>query len=609
MNTTDNPLVSFVVLSWNTLEDTKVCLNNLRELDYKNYEIIVVDNGSDDGSKNYLRTLKWITYVDLPRNTGFTGGEIAALDYCAGSFIALVNSDAVLAKNWTEKCLEVFLAIDNVGAVGGKAYTWPSHEAAFNTTLPFYSYQRVDAQSGYAETQQTGEEITEIDSISGAAVMISRDAINTAGYFDNSFFAYYEETDLFSRFQRAGYKIMYQPEAHAWHQIAKSTKSKPYFYLYHMHRNRCIYGVKNFDRIGKFVLNYALDGLRAGRHYYMHGHDIDNRARWNAFVWNAFHIPIIMWKRHKVQKLGKSYFAAAKERAIPRDVTIVIPSYNYEMFLSQAIESALNQTTKPFKIIVIDDGSKDSSIEIAKRFAGVELVEKSNEGVIKTKNLGISLSTTTWTIFLDADDKLDNNYIEKLLDEAEREKSDVVYTDVEFFGSVKGRSEAGEFTVARLLDGNFVHNSALIRTNALKISNGYKQEMSKGYEDWELYVTLAEQGCKFSYCKNTVLYYRQHDNSLGRNYSAIKASARLYENVKRLHAFLYESHSPAPEKSKLSKIFLQIKSHPSVLVVAVLYIPYAALLGPVKNYLLSAKTNYVHMIRTYLHNKNHTNYS
>src|SRR2546428_134912 len=91
------PLVSVVILSWNTLEETRECLKNVRELNYPKTEIIVVDNGSRDGSKDFLAAQKDIVYVDLPKNTGFTGGQIAGYKVAKGKYLALINTDALAA--------------------------------------------------------------------------------------------------------------------------------------------------------------------------------------------------------------------------------------------------------------------------------------------------------------------------------------------------------------------------------------------------------------------------------------------------------------------------------------------------------------------------------
>lgn len=595
MNDT-SPLISFVVLSWNTLNDTKICLENLRDQQYSSKEIIVVDNGSTDGSKSYLETLDDITYIDLPENTGFTGGQIAAYKKSLGEYIVLVNSDAVLSRDWASKALSVFQAHKNVAAVGGKAHEWNQADEAFDITLPFYSYQKIDLNLGYAATMRAGESRVEVDSISGAAVMISREAIEKIGYFDDVFFAYFEETDLFARFQRAGYKIVYEPSLHAWHQIAKSTKSKPYFYLFHMHRNRFMFAYKNFDHPARFIAEYTLDYLRARRRA-IRSASLDDKARIDAYHWNMKKIYSISKRRVSMQH---SYDSLIRSHRAGDDVTVIIPSYNYADYISDAIESVLNQTKKPTRIIVIDDGSTDESVRIAKKYSQVEVITKKNAGVIATKNIGVGLVTTSWSLFLDADDILEPNYIEEMLKESRKRSADVVYSDMVYFGSKTGVFKAVEFSVEKLTEGNFIHNSALINSSLLKAVGGYKPEMHGGYEDWELYLSLAEAGAVFAYCRDTHLKYRQHGSSLGRNNEATQQAEALLDQVRRLHSNLYSrTHRNRTWRVKLGRLMLK---HPEVMLIALCLLPISSILA-IRNYLAGVKNRTVHGTRAYIHNK------
>lgn len=538
------PLVSIVILSWNTLDETKSCIESVQRLVYPNTEIVVVDNGSRDGSKKYLESLNDIVYVDLAKNTGFTGGQIAGYKVAKGKYLALVNSDAVVATDWLDVLVPIMESDSSVGAVGGRAYTWRDDEKPYDINNDFYTFQVVDEKRGYAATSTVGTKQVEVDSISGAGVLISREAIEMVGYFDNRFFAYYEETDLFARMIRAGYRILYEPNAHVWHQIAKSTKDKPYFYLYQMHRNRFLFAFKNFDKYqaGRFFTFYVLDGLRSHIKF-LRTKDIDQKARVKSLWWNLANLIPTYLARRSSQKLGKTYNKKLLRNGMADDITVIIPCYNYASFVGEAIESALNQTLKPQRIVVIDDGSTDESTKVIERYKkqGIELITKSNEGVVATKNVGIGLSMTTWTVFLDADDVLEPNYLESVYKRALSGRYDIVYTDMRYFGAKDGVHIAGRYNFTRLLKGNYIHNSALIATRYLKEVNGYKDAMRGGYEDWELYITLAEAGAKYAYVPKPLLRYRQHENQ-GRNINAEGVAKNLHQQVRNLHKATYKKH-------------------------------------------------------------------
>ena len=602
---THSPLVSYVVLSWNTLEDTKNCIQSIINQSHQPKQIIVVDNGSTDGSKDYLTNLENIIYVDLPNNTGFTGGQITAYDRCTGEYIALINSDAVLAENWTEACLETFEHNNRAAVVGGKAYEWNANSPIWNTENQFYSYQKINPETGLTDTYQSGETEIEVDSISGAAVMIKNRAIKKVGYFDNAFFAYYEETDLFARMIRAGYRIIYQPKAHAWHQIAKSSNGNHYFYLYQMHRNRFLFGYKNVDDGFGFAKRYFLDGLKAYKSYITNNSNLETKAKAKSAAWNLRHILTTHKRRVNISKLGNSYTNVINKHRPGNDVTVIIPSFNYRAYLKDAIHSVINQSHRPARIIVIDDGSSDGSEELAKsidaKSIDYEVIAKKNEGVVATKNLGIKMSSTTWTIFLDADDTLEPNYLKETLNNAIKLKSDVVYTDMQYFGAKDGVFSADSFSHQRIIEGNFIHNSALINTTLLKRTGGYKTVMHDGYEDWELYLTLAENGATFSKCTTTHLNYRQHIGGMSRNEKADSEGERIRQKALSLH---YAYINRITQQSRLSKrIVARLMKNPELIFLLPIIFILSAIISFV-NYLHGIKINMLRIIRIYL---NHIN--
>ncbi|MGH7156958.1 MAG: glycosyltransferase family 2 protein [Candidatus Saccharimonadales bacterium] len=595
--------VSVVILSWNTLNETKDCLESIRRLDYPAVEIIVVDNGSRDGSKEYLAAQKDIVYIDLPKNTGFTGGQIAAYEKANGDFIALINSDALVDKNWLRIGVEV-MRDSRVAAVGGKAYIWQDGEEPYKNVGAFYSYQAINLWRGYATTMTAGEKQLEVDSISGAGVLIRRKTIEEVGYFDKRFFAYFEETDLFARMQRAGYRIVYEPTMHTWHKIASSTKDKPYFLLYYMNRNRFLFAIKNFDKeyARSFFWFYAADGIRAFFRYLTH-RDLDNRARTHSLFWNLGHLFETLADRRKVSNIGPTYTSLLQRHHAADDITVIIPCHNYEDYLGDAIESVLGQTHKPSRIIVIDDGSTDGSRKVAKRYAdrGVELISKDNSGVIATKNLGIELTTTSWTVFLDADDILEPEYLEMVYKRSVSGKYDVVYTDLKYFGTKNEILRAGSYNFNRFIGtGNFVHNSALILTSYLKQVGGYKDVMRGGYEDWELYITLAEAGARFGYVAKPLLRYRQHGQHGGRNANAEAEAKRLWNTVHDLHGHSFRQYNFS--FYKVWKMIIRTIQNPLLPLVAIAILP-LCLLAAVKAFFVTFGKRFSYRTRNYLHRK------
>lgn len=259
------PLVSIVIVNWNGLDDTKLCLEHTEKQTYKNIEIIVVDNGSTDGSVEYLRKRNGLILVENPSNLGFTGGHIAGYRVSHGEFILLLNNDAVMDYSYIERSIDKMQDDTAIGALGGRAYLWDDGNGLFDTTNNFYSYQQINpiTAEGIFAREDSGS-MREVNTVSGSCVMVRRSVIEQIGYLHDPFFAYYEEADLFARMKRAGHKVVYEPSLAIWHANAKTSNRKaPTFFYYMMMRNRFRFAVRNFDSwsLRKFLRFYLVMGI------------------------------------------------------------------------------------------------------------------------------------------------------------------------------------------------------------------------------------------------------------------------------------------------------------------------------------------------------------
>jgi len=541
-----SPLVSIVVLNWNGLEDTKKCIESIKQLRYPRVETIIVDNGSVDGSKEYFRTLKDVVFLDLPENTGFTGGHIAGRNVAKGEYIALVNNDLLLDKNWINECMETFMRHKDAAIVGGKAFKWNDTNPSGNTANDFYTYQELDPETGETRTLLVGEEECTVDSISGAALLAKQSCLDSVGYLDDIFFTYYEETDLIARLMRAGFRAYFNPDAHTWHKIGASSSGNSSYYPYMMHRNRYVFAVKNLDEpyLRRFLKNYRNEVRTAYLRRLKNRHDLDAACRIKAYKWIRTHQDVIQQGRKSVQKMGGSY--TDKLRAAEHnDVTVVITCYNYEAYVGKAIDSVLNQTVVPKKIIIVNDGSTDGSKKIIDSYRDhplIEIIHQTNQGVIAAKNLGIERSKTYWTIFLDADDLILPTFIQETLKMSHNGAKDIVYTDMRLFGAINDIFKARAYSVHTLLKTNYINNTTLIKTSILKQVGGYKPAMSHGLEDWELYITLVEAGAKPQYLPLPLMKYRQHDSDISRNSQVIEKEQKLVKQIRNLHRGFYRKH-------------------------------------------------------------------
>lgn len=291
---THHPLVSIVIVNWNGIEDTKICLQHTRKQTYPNIEIIVVDNGSHDDSLQFLRKQKDIVLVENAKNMGFTGGHISGYDASRGEYILLMNNDAVMDPRWVELATQYIQSHELIGALGGRAYSWNDDNPLLDTANHFYGYQNINPISAEGIFTQSDEGVPrEVNNVSGSCVMVPRHVIEHVGYLHDPFFAYYEESDLFARMKRAGYKIVYHPELAIWHANGKTAQRKgSTFSYYMMMRNRFLFAVRNFDNwsLRRFLKFYLKAGVMSNARALLRGKKAPiEQAYAKAFRYNLIH--------------------------------------------------------------------------------------------------------------------------------------------------------------------------------------------------------------------------------------------------------------------------------------------------------------------------------
>ncbi len=265
--TSKSPLVSIIILNWNRINDTLACLDSVRKQTYKNYEIVVVDNGSVDDSKKILKDIDDIVLVDNPKNRGFTGGHIDGLVAAKGDFILVLNNDAVIDKNYVSNAMDILSSDARIAVVGGRSYRW-SDDTGMSESNPFYAFQTINrfSMEGIFATTDAGF-AHEVNWVSGSAMVVRRSALEKSGYFYDPMFAYYEESDLFARIQANDYTIVYSPDLKIWHKDGASSSSL--FQLTSLFKNRFVFALRNLapEDFMRFMKSYIKLTARGSYHH------------------------------------------------------------------------------------------------------------------------------------------------------------------------------------------------------------------------------------------------------------------------------------------------------------------------------------------------------
>jgi len=278
------PLVSVIIINWNAKKFLKDCIDSIQLQSFTDFEIILVDNASTDDSINFVKkNFPSVKIIENKENLGFAEGNNVGIVNSTGKIIAFFNPDAVADKNWLKILIS---AIDNqpkIAAVTGKIY-YLGNEYGKNAV--FCTWSKLDPFSAIPTNFHNDEPISCVDYLSGAAMIVRRDVLSEIGFMDKDYFLYFEETDLCARMIRAGYDLLYIPNAIVWHAVSplSNSENKTYF----MERNRIRFAIKNFDfpYIVPFFFIFFSEAL------YIFFRDIKNKnflrtkIRFKAIFWN-----------------------------------------------------------------------------------------------------------------------------------------------------------------------------------------------------------------------------------------------------------------------------------------------------------------------------------
>jgi len=257
------PVVSIIVLNWNGKHHLDGCLGSLEGQTYRSFECIVVDNGSCDGSVEFIREqYPWVVLICLSNNTGFAAGNSTGLSYCSGKYIVTLNNDTVADPEWLAELVKVADNNPDAGMVATRicSISDPDVIDSLGMKICLYGMSRgAYRNQKYSELSFVPSEILCPSACSG---LYRREMIDQTGFFDESFFAYCEDTDLGLRGRRAGWYALLAPEAVVYHKYSATAGAFSPFKLYLVERNHFWMVFKNFP----LILLLMLPALTAFRY-------------------------------------------------------------------------------------------------------------------------------------------------------------------------------------------------------------------------------------------------------------------------------------------------------------------------------------------------------
>lgn len=239
-----HPLVVTVILNTNRREDTLACLDSLAVSSYPNHRIIVLDNASSDGSVEAIgAAYPQVQLIELSENLGYAGnnnvGIKAALELGA-RWVWVLNEDTIVAPECIGELVAAAEADSRIGIVGPLVYhhNEPDIIQSAGGRLGG-SWEAVHLMQNQPDSGRPGVP-SEVDWISGCAILVRREVIEQAGMLDERFFYYWEEVEWCLRARRDGWRIVHVPAARLWHKgVQRDYRPKPSVAYYNT-RNRLL---------------------------------------------------------------------------------------------------------------------------------------------------------------------------------------------------------------------------------------------------------------------------------------------------------------------------------------------------------------------------------
>jgi len=304
------PKVAVLILNWNNWVDTIECLESVFRINYPNYQVIIIDNGSTDNSVDkiikwaegkqetmtplpshplyYLShppVLKPILYIEydkeeaenggeekkeielstklingkfksmiiirLDKNLGFSAGNNVGIKYVLKKndydYIWILNNDVVVDKDSLLNLMKEINKYPNVGITGSKIYYYSEPKKISHAGGAIRLCVGISKHIGDGEYDINQYNSAKfVDYVTGASIIISIRLLRQIGYFYENYFLYYEDTDLCVRARKKKWNILYVPDSKIWHKISNSPENSAAIQNYYFTRNRLIFIKRNY---------------------------------------------------------------------------------------------------------------------------------------------------------------------------------------------------------------------------------------------------------------------------------------------------------------------------------------------------------------------------
>lgn len=257
------PLIYIIILNWNGYKDTIACIESIERITYKNYIILIVDNGSTDESVKVFKTrFPNVKLMENQINLGFAGGCNVGINYALknnANYVLLLNNDTIVQCNFLSELVDISESDTQIGILSPLIYyanepdvIWSSGaNINYKSSYPFIDRRRLLKDKGQLKRN------INVDTVTGCCMLIKKAVFASIGLLDPIYFLYTEDRDFCARVKKKGYSIYVIPNSKVWHKVSSSSggEGNP-LAVYYSTRNLILYSKLYFSLRERLVFNY-----------------------------------------------------------------------------------------------------------------------------------------------------------------------------------------------------------------------------------------------------------------------------------------------------------------------------------------------------------------
>lgn len=241
------PIFSIVIPNWNGKEFLRICLDSLFKQSFKNYEIILVDNGSSDDSVSFTKNhYPEVKIVVLKKNMGFAVAANTGIKEAKGGLVALLNNDTEVDKDWLREIFNASEKDNHASFFASKLLDFKNRKI-IDSCGDGLSWSGRAFSIGKGKKDSPGfEDVKYVFGATAGAAVYKKEMLEKVGLFDEDFFMYLEDVDLDFRAQLMGFKCLFVPKAKVYHIGSATAGKNSAFVFKYITRNRWYLMKKNF---------------------------------------------------------------------------------------------------------------------------------------------------------------------------------------------------------------------------------------------------------------------------------------------------------------------------------------------------------------------------